>query len=505
MLETISLITLSFAAVPAGRICFQPKLWSCHRLACLFVTLSLTAYGILIATAWYWSPLALPYAALLVLVVTTSLWWRARPGYGARRGFPPGSLSMSGSLRSVYDHSFYLKQARRFGSVFKMSQFHRPTTCITDLALGRDLIRQNEDKLRPPPLRFDRFIPKRYIRFMEEGDHTHYREILKAEIRPELINAASAVIQSASEEQLERMCDASKSSAGIHPMQFMRDLCYDIFPAVFFGLKPGKAELKQLQSNYHRLDDFSLHHHYPDEIEDILCELETIIFEQASAFPEGEKSSPSSILEAIMIRDRTLIEDNTLRRNLLYIMRVTRGDVTGMLNWIWYFIAMEPGVLDTVRMESDPGELGIWQQPATAVDRIIAETLRLEQSEYLYREVLNDVYWNDFHIPRGWLVRVCTNDAHQNADIFPNPERFDPDRFIDRKFSPQEYSPLGIGQHSCLGSHLLFSIARRFIYQLAMSSDVHLVNQGSKTLGGRHWMHWKPGEDFMVNVTPRAP
>jgi len=42
-----------------------------------------------------------------------------------------------------------------------------------------------------------------------------------------------------------------------------------------------------------------------------------------------------------MIRDRTLTEDITMRRNLLYIKRITRGDVTGMLNWIWYFIAME--------------------------------------------------------------------------------------------------------------------------------------------------------------------
>lgn len=41
--------------------------------------------------------------------------------------------------------------------------------------------------------------------------------------------------------------------------------------------------------------------------------------------------------------------------------------------------------------------------------------------------------------------------AHQREDIYPEPKKFKPERFLERKFSPYEFLPFGGGNRRCLG------------------------------------------------------
>lgn len=210
-----------------------------------------------------------------------------------------------------------------------------------------------------------------------------------------------------------------------------------------------------------------------------------------------------SFLEALSTDGSGTISDITLRRNLLYVMWTTRGDVAGLLTWVLYFIVQHPRILNSIEVKPTPGRSTSWLAPSSSVDRIVAETLRLEQSEFLYRKAREDVRWKGFLIPKGWLVRVCTRDAHQRAPCFPNAERFDPDRFLHRKFGHGEYAPFGMGRHSCLGTHMVFAIARGFLYELKTSYEVQLIERGGRILGGRHWSHWKPDNSFSIRVDTR--
>ena len=80
--------------------------------------------------------------------------------------------------------------------------------------------------------------------------------------------------------------------------------------------------------------------------------------------------------------------------------------------------------------------------------RMVSETLRLSQSEYVYRVVARECRLGEFRIPAGWLVRVCLRECHRRPDLFPEPERFDPDRFLDISQGKLIYAPFGHGEHS---------------------------------------------------------
>ena len=56
---------------------------------------------------------------------------------------------------------------------------------------------------------------------------------------------------------------------------------------------------------------------------------------------------------------------------------------------------------------------------------------QLAQSEYLFRRANNAIQFRGVVIPAGWLVRVCIREIHRDPAVFTNPDRFDPDRFLD--------------------------------------------------------------------------
>ena len=45
----------------------------------------------------------------------------------------------------------------------------------------------------------------------------------------------------------------------------------------------------------------------------------------------------------------------------------------------------------------------------------------------------------------------CIYLTHHREDIYPDPDEFRPERFLDRRYSPYEYLPFGGGVRRCIG------------------------------------------------------
>lgn len=62
-------------------------------------------------------------------------------------------------------------------------------------------------------------------------------------------------------------------------------------------------------------------------------------------------------------------------------------------------------------------------------------------------------------------------------DLYPNPQQFKPERFLERQYSPSEYLPFGGGSRRCLG-YALAQLEMKLVlaavlskYQLALAED----------------------------------
>lgn len=91
------------------------------------------------------------------------------------------------------------------------------------------------------------------------------------------------------------------------------------------------------------------------------------------------------------------------------------------------------------------------------LERVIFETLRMYPPvPVIARKVTQDVRLasHDYVVPAGTTVVIGTYKVHRRADIYPNPDVFNPDNFLPERTQNRHYYsyiPFSAGPRSCVG------------------------------------------------------
>src|SRR5262249_62180423 len=88
-------------------------------------------------------------------------------------------------------------------------------------------------------------------------------------------------------------------------------------------------------------------------------------------------------------------------------------------------------------------------------------------------------------LPAGVLAPPCLSLAHRRPDVWPNPARFDPTRFVGLRPSPYSFLPFGGGVRRCLGMAfalyemkvVLAEVLRRVTLRAAPGHQVRVVRR----------------------------
>lgn len=448
---------------------------------------------------------ALAFPLLLVPVgiagagATLVALWYARSGYGAGRGLPPGRLPLV-PVAPIVDHEFYAREAARLGPVFKTASpiLPNPTVCVVGLPRGLSLLRTHEDSLCPIGISFDELIPRKLLRHMAPDDHRRYRRVFQDAFRDEVVDACLPEIEPIVADGLAGIAEASAADAsgGVAPRPYLEPIVLKAFLRLFLGLAPDSPGAEHAESRFVTIGvDVGGPPGSPRfrEVECAADELACTIRRQgaavASLLAGGEKPSPS-FLSALLEAHPTALDDPTVTANLVFLLRTAATDVTGLLHWIVKMLGEHPAWIATVRESPDAVELS---------QRVVMETLRLEQSELIFRTAREEIVVDGHVIPAGWHLRVCVRESHQDPVVFPEPKTFDPSRF-ERRFNRNAYSPLGALGHTCLGARTIHVVAGSFVRQLAGAYELTVASEGRPD-----WdMHWRPGPGHRIVLQPRA-
>lgn len=95
-------------------------------------------------------------------------------------------------------------------------------------------------------------------------------------------------------------------------------------------------------------------------------------------------------------------------------------------------------------------------QELAYTERCLKECLRLYPSvPQIGRKVGEDVRTTTgYVIPKGCILNISIFDLHRNPNIYPDPEKFDPDRFLPENIKsrhPFAYLPFSAGYRNCIG------------------------------------------------------
>ncbi|MET8976590.1 cytochrome P450 [Streptomyces sp. NPDC004539] len=130
-----------------------------------------------------------------------------------------------------------------------------------------------------------------------------------------------------------------------------------------------------------------------------------------------------------------------------------------LLSWALYLLGRDPGIRERLHAEVDTVLDG---RVATHDDiprleltrRVVMETLRLYPPGWLFTRITTRAAELAGHrLPAGSIVLYSPHIVHHRADLFPEPERFDPDRWGDDAGRPSRgvFTPFGSGARKCIG------------------------------------------------------
>lgn len=171
--------------------------------------------------------------------------------------------------------------------------------------------------------------------------------------------------------------------------------------------------------------------------------------------PEGENVLDD--LLAARYEDGTPLDDREVRDALITILIAGHETTALALAWALIDIVPRPEVVDRLAVELRQVTGGAPPEaehlPALEyLDAAIRESLRLSPVvPFVVRQTVRPFTAGGRAYPPGVVLCPCSYLVHRRDDLYPEPDRFRPERFLERKFGPHEWFPFGGGNRVCLG------------------------------------------------------
>ncbi|XP_052017125.1 cytochrome P450 11B1, mitochondrial-like isoform X2 [Apodemus sylvaticus] len=172
---------------------------------------------------------------------------------------------------------------------------------------------------------------------------------------------------------------------------------------------------------------------------------------------EGRPHSWSVIAE--LVAEGTLSMD-AIQANSMELIAGSTDTTAIPLVMTLFELARNPDVQQALRQESLAAAASIAANPQKAMSDLpllkaaLKETLRLYPAgAFLERILSSDLVLQNYHIPAGTVLTMNLYSMGRNPAVFPRPERYMPQRWLERKKTFQHLA-FGFGVRQCLGRRL---------------------------------------------------
>ncbi|XP_022830610.1 cytochrome P450 9e2-like [Spodoptera litura] len=219
--------------------------------------------------------------------------------------------------------------------------------------------------------------------------------------------------------------------------------------------------------------------------------------------------------------DRVWSDEDLVAQAVLFFIAGFETVSTGMI-FLLYELAVNPDVQERLAQEikevdaKNGGKFDFNSiQNMVYMDMVVSETLRLWPPAVTLDRICTKDYnmgkpnpkaEKDVILRKGTGVWIPTYAFHRDPQYFPNPDKFDPERFSEENrhtINPFAYMPFGVGPRNCIGSRFALCEIKVMVYQilkemvLSPSETTCIPAKLSKDtfsmrLEGGHWLKFSP-------------
>jgi cytochrome P450 len=178
------------------------------------------------------------------------------------------------------------------------------------------------------------------------------------------------------------------------------------------------------------------------------------------------------------------MSDRQARDEVVTIFFAGHETTAATLTWAFYLLSQHPEV--EARMRAEVGSVLNGRLPTfddlprlAYVQQVVNEVLRLYPAAYLFaREAVVDDVLDGYRIPAQTLIFISPFVTQRDPKYWPDPERFDPDRFLPEQVASRPrhvYFPFGEGPHVCIGNNFALLEMQRILSMVLQRFRLRLI------------------------------
>lgn len=201
--------------------------------------------------------------------------------------------------------------------------------------------------------------------------------------------------------------------------------------------------------------------------------------------------------------DGSKMSDKHVRDEALTLVLAGHETTANALTWTLYLLSQHPEIEAKLQAEVD-NVLGNSAatlddlKHLTYTEMVLKEGMRLYPPAWSFsRQAIEDTQLGDYHIKAKRMAVIIPYAIHRNEEYFPDPERFDPERFnADNEHTIPRYAylPFGGGPRICIGNAFAMMEAKLILsaivqrYQLRLAAGHQVVPEPLLTLRPKYGM-----------------
>ena len=208
--------------------------------------------------------------------------------------------------------------------------------------------------------------------------------------------------------------------------------------------------------------------------------------------------------------DGGALTDRELRDEMFTLLMAGHETTATSLAWVFTYVLDRPEVLAELRAELarvrgdgrlEPEHLARLEY----LDAVVKETARLAPVvTNVARLLRKPARIGGLELPAGTVASPCIYLTHRRADLWKDPERFDPSRFLGARPGPYAFFPFGGGTRRCIGAAFASYEMKVVLAEVLARTELKLASGYRPRVVRRAITHAPSGGVPVVLVTRRS-
>lgn len=366
---------------------------------------------------------------------------------------------LQGLLFAVSRRWMIQRLARRYGNVFTVDiPIYGRVVVVGDWRLAKQVFTTSPEELGNIQPNLSRLFGSGSVFALDGDDHRRRRRLLAPPFHGKSMKNYEAIIE---EETLRETAGWPEGTPFPTLPSMMHITLNAILRAVFGAEGAELDELRRLippwvtlgsrlaalpnpQRNYGRFSPWGRLAEWRRQYDVVLDRL----IDAERADPDfAERTDVLALMLRSTYEDGTAMSRKDIGDELLTLLAAGHETTASTLGWAFERLSRHPDVLAALVEEVDTGGNELRQAAILEVQR--ARTV----IDFAARRVYSPVFQlGEWAIPQGDSIIISIAQIHSDAGVFPDPDRFDPRRYIDGKPSSFAWIPFGGGTRRCVGA-----------------------------------------------------